>query len=93
MPVTEPASTWRAEPTVRFASKQVRAYLYALQEGSCALCPAPLGDGFHVDHRQPWCKGGRTCLPNLQALCPACHGAKTRLDFVRAPVKPPSSSG
>ena len=60
----------------RFAGPTVRAYLYVLQRGKCAVCSGRLQPSFHVDHRHPWSQGGSTCLKNLQALCLTCHGLK-----------------
>lgn len=64
----------------RFASKRDRETLWALQDGKCALCKAGLGDVFHVDHIQPFSQKGSGELWNLQALCPPCHQAKTKVD-------------
>lgn len=60
----------------RFASKQQRLELYYLQEGKCNFCHVELEQGFHVDHIVPFSKQGKTCIKNLQALCPTCHREK-----------------
>ena len=37
--------------------------------------------GLEYDHLHPVAKGGMTSLPNMQALCHACHAEKTRDDY------------
>lgn len=45
---------------------------------ACGACPAiTLGVKLHVDHVQPWSKGGETVLGNLQALCSNCNLGKS----------------
>jgi hypothetical protein len=40
----------------------------------------------HVDHIEPWIKGGRTVLENLQTLCSVCNIGKSDLDFESSEV-------
>lgn len=46
----------------------------------CGASPA-LNPGveLHVDHKQPWSKGGETALENLQTLCSKCNLGKSYL--------------
>lgn len=60
----------------RFANSTERWMAYALTDGLCAICGSSLIDSFHVDHRQPFSKGGETELSNLQATCPKCNLSK-----------------
>jgi 5-methylcytosine-specific restriction endonuclease McrA len=64
----------------RYATPQHRRRLYLLQDGRCALCGVSLPSVFDVDHIVPFTQGGPTSLWNLQAVCLACHRAKTPLD-------------
>ncbi len=46
---------------------------------ACQLCGTTEGR-FHLDHKVPWSKGGKTTVENLQVLCASCNlskGAKT----------------
>lgn len=56
-----------------------RIALYLASDGKCANCGAPLPEGWHADHIEPYSKGGSTDVYNGQALCPKCNlekGAK-----------------
>ena len=45
---------------------------------TCGQSPATqLGVELHVDHIQPWSKGGATVLENLRVLCSACNLGKS----------------
>lgn len=50
-----------------------RTALYLDTDGTCALCNAPLGAGWHADHVKPHAAGGATDISNGQALCPTCN--------------------
>ena len=46
----------------------------------CGSSPAiTLGVELHVDHIDPWSKGGETVLENLQTLCSSCNLGKSNL--------------
>jgi 5-methylcytosine-specific restriction endonuclease McrA len=46
----------------------------------CGASPAiTLGVELHVDHIDPWSKGGETVLENLQTLCSKCNLGKSNL--------------
>lgn len=47
----------------------------------CRACSrVTYGQAAHVDHITPLEEGGTDCDENLQTLCSACHGAKTRAE-------------
>ena len=50
----------------------------------CCLCGASPASDFsvklHVDHIEPWSKGGETTLDNLQTLCSKCNLGKGDLE-------------
>lgn len=56
----------------RFNTRQ-RATAYLAADGACANCGVRLEPGWHADHMQPYSKGGRTDVVNVQALCPTCN--------------------
>ena len=62
---------------MRFASRQHKALLYALQDGRCAICDADL-DESEADHKIRYANGGKTETWNMQLLCIPCHKDKTR---------------
>ena len=51
-----------------YASKE--DYIYALQDGTCACCSAPIE---HYHHIKPRHKGGSDTPENLVGLCSVCH--------------------
>lgn len=60
-------------------SKRLRAMLYFLTDGKCAICGVRLEKGWHADHVVPWSKTKRTNVHEMQPLCPPCNlkkGAK-----------------
>ena len=50
--------------------------------GKCQSCGAE-EEALEVDHILPLCLGGKDETGNMQALCAACHGTKTRDDVRR----------
>ena len=46
-------------------------------------CSASLTHGVHFDHVNPDGNGGKPTLENCAAVCPACHGYKTKDDVAR----------
>jgi len=65
----------------RYASKEQKSYLFAKQEGSCAICGDQISESDPADHVVLFSIGGKTCLNNLQLLCVPCHAEKTRVDL------------
>ena len=55
--------------------------LYGLAEGK--RCNASLTHGVHFDHVNPDGNGGQPTLENCAAVCPDCHGFKTKNDVAR----------
>ena len=51
------------------------------QQYTCRICETVLPPSYEVDHITPLALGGSNGLGNLQALCPACHATKTRVDI------------
>ena len=47
---------------------------------TCRLCGIVTGTSGHVDHIVPLEDGGADVDANLQTLCGACHGRKTRAE-------------
>ena len=61
---------------VRFLkSKKQRYWIWSSQNGHCAHCGVFIDcdEAYHIDHIQPFSKGGVTELFNLQLLCPSCN--------------------
>lgn len=55
-----------------------RMRVYLAQEGKCKACGVLLStSAFELDHVQPLHLGGEVTDGNTQALCKACHAAKT----------------
>ena len=57
------------------------AYRQSYKCNKCGLFPIP--PNFEVDHIVELHDGGEDIAENLQALCPACHKLKTRLNRLR----------
>ena len=48
---------------------------------ACTVCKSVVaGRAAHVDHIVPLEDNGKDCDTNLQTLCVACHGSKTRAE-------------
>ena len=61
----------------RYFSAQERSIIYLIYNGKCDFCKVSLQDSFHVDHRIPHSKLGRTTLANAVALCGRCNLVKS----------------
>ncbi len=71
-----------AEAVLRYANSLQRTEVYNLDKGSCHYCGIELSvKGFHVDHKIPFSKGGKTELNNLVASCYMCNGAKHTMNY------------
>lgn len=64
--------------TPRNVNWRLRAKVLMRDSAKCRLCGATPADGakLHVDHIQPWAKGGETTIDNLQILCEVCNIGK-----------------
>ena len=66
------------EPNLRLRFKVLQR-----DQFKCCICGAsPAKDPtveLHVDHIEPWSKGGETVLDNLQTLCFKCNNGKSNL--------------
>lgn len=81
----------------RFSDRE-KAAIYAAAGGRCQCdgclicgtdgCDAPLTEGWHADHDNPWSKGGQTMLANGRALCPPCNLSKGNRVQYRDTFKP-----
>jgi 5-methylcytosine-specific restriction endonuclease McrA len=65
--------------TPRNINWRLRALVLMRDRARCRLCGAGPSDGviLHVDHVNPWGKGGETVLENLQILCNVCNIGKS----------------
>lgn len=54
-------------------SKKLRAALWRLTEGKCAICGDPLPDNWHADHVVAWVNSRTTNVHEMQPLCPPCN--------------------
>lgn len=65
----------------RVLSRSLRIEIAFRQQYKCNKCLAfPIPPNFEVDHIIELQDGGQDIASNLQALCPACHAEKTRLN-------------
>jgi hypothetical protein len=58
--------------------------LFAAQNGCCAYCGCLLPPTFHIEHKVPLARGGRSDPENICLACPACNlakGTKTDAEF------------
>lgn len=68
----------------RVLSRSLRIEIAFRQRYACNQCGLfPIPPDFHVDHIMELQDGGCDVSENLQALCPACHAEKTRLNRLR----------
>jgi hypothetical protein len=69
--------------TPRNPSVRLRWHVLQRDNFKCCGCGASpaitLGVELHVDHIDPWSKGGETVLENLQTLCSKCNLGKSNL--------------
>lgn len=56
----------------KFTPRQ-KKILAIVSGNKCEICGKNLDKSFHADHKKPFSKGGKTLLPNGQALCPNCN--------------------
>lgn len=71
----------KPSPGRRVASAELRALklagvivqMYEDQQGQCAYCLGPLRGVYHVDHKVPVSRGGKTIRDNLCCACPKCN--------------------
>jgi len=68
---------WTRRRVTRSSKKRVAAR----QRWECNDCRRLLDEEFQVDHIRPLFDGGTNDVVNLQALCPRCHGRKTRREW------------
>jgi len=68
----------------RQLSRSMRVEIAYRQEYKCRVCDLfPIPPNFEVDHIIELQDGGADISENFQALCPACHAEKTRLNRLR----------
>ena len=68
----------------RALSRSMRIEIAYRQSYQCNVCRLfPIPPNFEVDHIVELQDGGEDVAANLQALCPACHAEKTRLNRLR----------
>lgn len=68
----------------RALSRSMRVEIAYRQEYKCRRCNLfPIPPNFEIDHIIELQDGGKDVVSNLQALCPACHKEKTRLNRLR----------
>lgn len=68
----------------RVLSRSMRVEIAYRQSYKCRRCELfPIPPNFEVDHIIELHDGGKDVAENLQALCPACHREKTRLNRLR----------
>ena len=72
----QPTSSRRTSRNVNW---RLRAQVLLRDGATCRMCGARPEHGvrLHVDHIQPWAKGGETILENLQILCERCNVGKS----------------
>jgi hypothetical protein len=67
--------------TTRDPNWKLRYRVLARDGAKCRLCGRSSTEAIlHVDHIQPWSKGGETTLENLQILCEQCNIGKGNSD-------------
>ena len=61
----------------RKASDDLRRAVIARDESRCVYCKKKVwGRQLHIDHKQPWTRGGKTEYENLQVTCWQCNREK-----------------
>ena len=70
--------------TKRDVSLKLRFMVMKRDDFKCCLCgrsPSTTpGLQLHIDHINPWSKGGETTIDNLQTLCADCNLGKSNLN-------------
>ncbi len=59
--------------TKRLFSKRQKRIFKLVSGNKCQNCGVNLEGKFHMDHKIPFSKGGKTLLNNAQALCENCN--------------------
>ena len=55
----------------------LRRAVIARDQSTCAYCNKQVwGKRLHIDHKQPWSRGGKTEYENLQVTCWQCNKEK-----------------
>lgn len=76
------ASTSTTSRSRKRHSKTVRLAIAIRESFSCIYCGADvLGSVFHLDHVQPFSRGGSDALDNLVCSCPGCNLSKGSKDL------------
>ena len=71
----------KTPPTKRTCIPETTTRLVAASQAwRCACCDELLTAFYEIDHSRALALGGDNSRRNLQALCPACHRAKTHGD-------------
>lgn len=61
----------------RTVPDDLRRAVIARDQSICAYCNKQVsGKRLHVDHKQPWSRGGKTAYENLQVTCWQCNKEK-----------------
>jgi len=62
-------------------SKRLREMLFRAHGGKCAICGLELDPNkWEADHIMPWSKVRRTCVHEMQPVCPDCNRLKGSRD-------------
>jgi len=57
-------------------TEEERIVIFRIYGGKCARCGVDLhGKRWHVHHKVPWSRGGKTTIDNGELLCTNCHAA------------------
>jgi len=54
-------------------SKKLRAALWRMTDGKCAICGCDLPDSWHADHIVAWVKCRKTNVHEMQPACRSCN--------------------
>jgi len=74
--------TESVDASTRHIPDDLRRQVIARDKNICAYCNGegngtdPTGQAWHIDHVQPWSKGGATALDNLVQACARCNQRK-----------------
>lgn len=83
--MTRAVPIWRGKTDDTPIPPRVKARVCLEQDGRCAVCAAKFGPKVppEFDHRIALVNGGENAEDNIQALCPLCHGTKSRRDVAQ----------